>query len=100
MTISQKDLTSRKRGPIQKVGTTVTLKEARTKGFTLYWDGINCPNGHESVRYSNNGACKQCYYNKLKLGSLEVIFYDKEPAVEPIIITDDDINDMSRGYSG
>ena len=45
---------------IQKTDT-MTRAEAIKGGYTLYWNGIPCDNGHVSPRYAKSGHCKKCY---------------------------------------
>ena len=39
----------------------MTRKEAELAGLTLYWRGESCSNGHNSVIYTRDGVCKECY---------------------------------------
>ena len=66
---------------IQPSNKTYTLAHARKVGARLYWNGHTCSNGHNSVRYTKDGVCKECYGNKTKRGSLEVVDREKEPLV-------------------
>jgi 5-methylcytosine-specific restriction endonuclease McrA len=42
----------------------VTLKEAKEKGFKLYFTGVPCKRGHISERYTTSHNCIECHYIK------------------------------------
>jgi hypothetical protein len=37
-----------------------TRKEAREKNSSFYFNGLPCPKGHISKRYTNNSTCREC----------------------------------------
>ena len=85
-TITQEDLMPRGGAiHVQPVDKVYTLVQARQKQTRLYWNGTPCKNGHVSVRYTKDGVCKQCYGNKTKRGSTQVV--DREKVVVKAIPT-------------
>lgn len=67
---TQNDLTPRKKAQhIQPSDKVYTLFQARKLGTILYWNGKTCQNNHNSVRYTRDGVCKECYQDKIKRGS-------------------------------
>jgi len=43
-----------------------TISEARALGFTQYFTGMTCKNGHIAKRQTVNGTCLKCSYNVTK----------------------------------
>jgi hypothetical protein len=62
--VAQSDLIPRvKNAKFQdlKIEPKISRSEAMKKGYILYWNGVDCDQGHQSVRYAKDGVCKKCY---------------------------------------